>query len=67
MFGLTHSGLQGLKVSSVVRWIHQDLGLNIEEKILYKSLNYSNDIGGCESSEERATAAFEALSDLFIN
>ena len=65
MFGLTHSGLQGQKVSSAVRWIHENLGLETEEKVPYRSLNYSDDIGGCESTLSRASASFNALGELF--
>ena len=32
---------------------------------MFNSMNYSDDIGGCEGSYERAVASFEALADLF--
>ena len=64
MFGLTHSGLQGQKISSAVAWIHRGLGLKTKEKIPFTCLNYSDDFGGCESTEKRAWESFLALSNL---
>ena len=65
MFGLRHAGLQGQKVSTAVTWIHRRLGLETDEEALYNSLNYSDDIGGAESSLERAVEAFNSLGKLF--
>ena len=64
MFGLRHSGLQGQKVTTAVTWIHQRLGLETESQKLFNSLNYSDDIGGCESCLEHATRSYEALGAL---
>ena len=65
MFGLRHSGLQGQKVTSAVTWIHQRLGLDTNSQKMFRSLNYSDDIGGCEKTKSRATESFDALSELF--
>ena len=65
MFGLTHSGLQGQKISSAVKWIHQGLGKSLDGETEFNSLNYSDDIGGCESSLSRADMSFNALGQLF--
>ena len=35
MFGLTHSGLQGQKVTTAVTWIHQRLGLDASDGATY--------------------------------
>ena len=64
MFGLKHSGLQGQRLTSAVKWIHHHMGINTPEKEPFHSLNYSDDIGGCEKSEERAHQAYEALGSL---
>ena len=66
MFGLTHSGLQGQKVSSAVRWIHQHMGLKTSSGTMYNSLNYSDDIGGCETTKARALESYNALKSLFM-
>ena len=65
MFGLTHSGLQGQKVTRAVTWIHRNLGLASSSNTPYTSLNYSDDIGGVEVTMEKATESFEKLGDLF--
>ena len=67
MFGLRHAGLQGQKVTTAVTWAHRRLGLEAEPPALYNSLNYSDDIGGCETTLERATEAFEKLGNLFAD
>ena len=64
MFGLTHSGLQGQRVTNAVKWVHQRLGLEIDGKP-FNSLNYSDDIGGVESTLDRALVSFNALGTLF--
>ena len=65
MFGLKHSGLQGQKVTTAVTWAHRRLGLETDSQTMYRSLNYSDDIGGGETTLERATSSFEALNTLF--
>ena len=67
MFGLRHAGLQGQKVTTAVTWIHQRLGLETDQQKLYKSLNYSDDIGGGETSLTRATQSFNALGTLLAD
>ena len=64
MFGLTHSGLQGQKVTTAVTWIHRRLGLDTDEKREYNSMNYSDDIGGCERTKSRAVQSFNTLGEL---
>ena len=65
MFGLRHAGLQGQRVTTAVVWIHRRLGLESNVPKCFKSLNYSDDIGGCEDTLERATEAYNALGQLF--
>ena len=48
-------------------WIHRRLGLESDLPRLYNSLNYSDDIGGCEDTLERATEAYDALGNLFTD
>ena len=67
MFGLRHSGLQGQKVTSAVTWIHRNLGLETDCESKFNSLNYSDDIGGCESTCHRATQSFTALGNLLAD
>ena len=67
MFGLRHAGLQGQKVTSAVTWTHRRLGLETEDQSLFNSLNYSDDIGGCESTLHRATQSFDALGTLLLD
>ena len=64
MFGLKHAGLQGQRITTAVTWIHNRLGLETDQEEMFNSLNYSDDIGGCEATEERAIAAFIALGEL---
>lgn len=64
MFGLRHAGLQGQRVTSAVTWIHRRLGLDRDPPRMFYSLNYSDDIGGCEKSKERATESFDSLGSL---
>ena len=66
MFGLRNSGYQGQRVTNAVTWIHQRLGLTSEDEKMFSSINYSDDIGGAEATLGRATAAFIALTDLFV-
>ena len=48
-FGLRHSGLQGQKLTDVLSWIHRRLGLDSARAELFNVVNYSDDLGGCES------------------
>ena len=64
MFGLRHAGFNAQRVTDAVTWIHQRLGLGTSAEKLYNSINYSDDIGGCESGEDRATQSSEALANL---
>ena len=63
-FGLRHSGLNGQRVSDAVSWILRNLGLETIMQKLYNVCNYVDDFGGVEATEDRATAAFEALAIL---
>ena len=65
MFGLKHSGFQGQRITSTVTWIHRLMGLETDQEEYYNSLNYSDDIGGCEATKERAVAAYTSLENLF--
>ena len=67
MFGLRHAGLQGQRVTTAITWIHRRLGIETDDQQMYNSLNYSDDIGGCEMSLERATMSFNALGSLFTD
>ena len=67
MFGLRHAGLQGQKVTTAVTWIHRRLGLETSIEEMFNSLNYSDDIGGCEKSLSRATESFTALGLLLTD
>ena len=64
MFGLCNSGYNAQRVTDAVTWIHRRLGLDTDVGELYNSINYSDDIGGVESSEERAVQSSVALSEL---
>ena len=65
MFGLKHAGFQGQRITSAVTWIHRRMGLETDQEEYYNSLNYSDDIGGCEATKERAVAAYTSLENLF--
>ena len=65
MFGLRHAGLQGQRVTTAVTWIHNRLGLETDQEEMFSSINYSDDIGGCEATKKRALSAYEALGNLF--
>ena len=60
-FGLRHSGLQGQKITDALAWIHRRVGLETDEEKQYNVVNYSDDLGGCESSLARATDSFNNL------
>ena len=64
MFGLRNSGYQGQRITTAVVWIHHRLGLETEQEQRYHSVNYSDDIGGCEETKLRAEQSSEALSKL---
>ena len=63
-FGLRHSGLQGQKVTDAVSWILRRLGLEEQGEVAkyFQVCNYSDDLGGVESSQERALVAFNKLN-----
>ena len=65
MFGLRHAGLQGQRLTTAISWRHQRLGLETDKEQMYHSINYSDDIGGCEHTYERACDSFNALAILF--
>ena len=60
-FGLRHSGLSGQKTTDAVSWRLRQIGLETEEEQEHQVCNYVDDFGGVESSEERATAAYNML------
>ena len=55
MFGLRHAGWAGQAVTSAVTWIHRGLGLEYDGEE-FNSLNYSDDLAGCEAGAK----AFES-------
>ena len=65
MFGLRHAGLQGQRLTTAISWRHQRMGLETDKEEMYHSINYSDDIGGCERTYDRALDSFNALADLF--
>ena len=67
MFGLKNSGYQAQRLTDAVVWIHQRLGLETSLGHMYRSVNYSDDIAGCEESEERANDSSNALHDLLLD
>lgn len=67
MFGLRHAGFQGQKITDAVTWIHRRLGLETDDEEAFRSINYSDDIGGCEGSEDRANASFDSLAVLLVD
>ena len=67
MFGLRNSGLQGQRVTTAVTWIHQRLGLESVKGALFNSINYSDDIGGVESTMECALMSSNTLSELLVD
>ena len=64
-FGLRHSGLQGQRLTDAVSWIHRRLGLETSEEEMFNVVNYSDDLGGVESTMARATQSFLMLGSLF--
>ena len=63
-FGLRHSGLQGQKLTDALSWIHCRQGLETPEEKLFNVVNYSDDLGGCETHLERAWESFNLLKVL---
>ena len=64
MFGIRHAGLHGQKITDSVTWIHRRLGLETAAEHMFRSINYSDDIGGCEDTLDKANAAYDALAIL---
>ena len=64
-FGLRHSGLQGQRLTDAVSWIHRRQGLESSEERMFNVVNYSDDLGGVESTMSRATESFNLLGILF--
>ena len=60
-FGLRHSGLQGQKLTDGVSWIHRRRGLESSSEQMFNVVNYSDDFGGVETDEARATESFTQL------
>ena len=60
-FRLRHSGLQGQKVTDALAWIHRRRGLETDQEVQFNVVNYSDDLGGCESDKARATESFAQL------
>ena len=60
-FGLRHSGLQGQKLTDALAWIHRRRGLDTILEKMYNVVNYSDDLGGCETEKARATESFAQL------
>ena len=66
MFGLRHAGFNAQRVTDAVTWVHRRLGLETQEEKPFNSINYSDDIGGCETTEDRASQSSEALAHLLV-
>ena len=60
-FGLRHSGLQGQKITDALAWIHRRQGLETSEEKQFNVINYSDDLGGCETNLARAQESFGKL------
>ena len=67
MFGLKHSGYQAQRLTDAVTWIHARLGLEHEGGKMFNSINYSDDIGGAETTLARATESSNALASLLVD
>ena len=63
-FGLRHSGLQGQKLTDALSWIHRRLGLETPAGKQFNVVNYSDDLGGCETELDRAIESFTLLKVL---
>ena len=66
-FGLRHSGLQGQRLTDAVSWMHRRRGLETNQEKMFNVVNYSDDLGGCESTKARATESFGQLGFLFTD
>ena len=60
-FGLRHSGLQGQKITDALSWIHRRRGLETAQETKFNVVNYSDDLGGCETDLDRAKESFTQL------
>ena len=60
-FGLRHSGLQDQKLTDALAWIHRRRGLDTNLEKMFNVVNYSDDLGGCETKKARATESFAQL------
>ena len=67
MFGLKHSGYQAQRLTDAVTWIHARLGLEFYGEKKFHSINYSDDIGGAETTLECATESSNALATLLVD
>jgi hypothetical protein len=63
-FGLRHSGLQGQRLTDALSWIHRRLGLETANGEQFNVVNYSDDLGGCETELLRAEESFTKLKQL---
>ena len=66
VWGLRHAGYAGQRVASAILYILKKMGLNINNTEEYTATVYMDDFAGCEVTEERAIAAFDALKLLLI-
>ena len=75
VWGTRHAGLNGQRVSDAIALIHRSIGANssllstfseqpCEGSSPFNILNYSDDFGGCESEEGRASASFDVFGKL---
>ena len=64
MFGLRHSGLQGQRITDALSWIHRRLGLLHGDCRMFNCINYCDDLGGGESTKERADLSFTKIGVL---
>lgn len=64
MFGLRNSGFNAQRLSEAVAWVHQRLGLETAEELLFYCIVYVDDFAGCEKTEKRALQASGALHTL---
>ena len=62
MFGQRHAGWAGQAITSSVTWIHRRSGLDYDGEE-FNSLNYSDDLAGCEDGE-RAMVSYQKMGYL---
>ena len=62
MFGQRHAGWAGQAITSSVTWIHRRSGLDYDGEE-FNSLNYSDDLAGCEDGE-RAMVSYQKMGCL---